>query len=61
MKRWLKRILIGAVVLALGGWLLGTVLMRSWTAKPPPLPADISIMQLNPKCATARRGSASRG
>ncbi len=49
MKRWLKRILIGAVVLALGGWLLGSVLMRSWTAKPPPLPADVAIMQLKPE------------
>ncbi len=49
MRKWLQRILIGAVVLALGGWLLGTLLMRSWTAKPPPLPADISIMQRQPE------------
>ena len=43
MKRSLKRFLIGAVVIVLGGWLLGSVLIRSWTAKPPPLPADTSI------------------
>lgn len=49
MKRWLKRILIGAAVLALGGWLLGSILMRSWTAKPPPLPADVAILQLKPE------------
>jgi tetratricopeptide (TPR) repeat protein len=49
MNRWLKRILIGASVLGLGGWLLGSVLLRSWTAKPPPLPADVSIMQLKPE------------
>lgn len=49
MRKWLQRILIGAMVLALGGWLLGTVLMRSWTAKPPPLPADTSIMQRQPE------------
>jgi predicted choloylglycine hydrolase len=49
MKRWLKRILIGAIVIVLGGWLLGGVLMRSWTAKPPPLPADISITKLQPE------------
>ena len=49
MKRWLKRILTGALVLALGGWLLGKVIMRSWTAKPPPLTGDISIMQLKPE------------
>ena len=44
MKR-LKKILIVLAVLILGGWLLSTVLMRAWTAKPPPLPADVSIMQ----------------
>ncbi len=52
MKRWLKRTLIGATVLALGGWLLGTLLLRSWTARPPPLPADVAIMRLQPE----RRG-----
>jgi isopenicillin-N N-acyltransferase like protein len=49
MKRWLKRILTVAIVLGLGGWLLGTVLLRSWTAKAPPLPADTSIMQRQPE------------
>ncbi len=49
MRKWLQRILIGAMVLALGGWLLGSLLMRSWTAKPPPLPADTSIMQRQPE------------
>ena len=49
MKRWLKRILIVGVVLTLGGWLLGSFLMRMWTAKPPPLPADVSIMQRKPE------------
>jgi len=48
MKRWLKRIVVLAVLLGVGGWLLGGVLMRSWTAKPPPLPADTSILQLQP-------------
>jgi len=48
MKRWLKRILVLAVLLGVGGWLLGGVLMRSWTAKPPPMPADTSILQLQP-------------
>jgi tetratricopeptide (TPR) repeat protein len=44
MKR-LKKILIVLAVLFLGGWLLSSLLLRAWTAKPPPLPADVSIMQ----------------
>jgi isopenicillin-N N-acyltransferase-like protein len=44
MKR-LKKILIVLAVLVVGGWLMGNLLMRMWTAKPPPLPADVSIMQ----------------
>jgi isopenicillin-N N-acyltransferase-like protein len=46
MKRWLKRILISVAVLALGGWLLLSFLLRQWTAKPPPLPANSSVTQL---------------
>lgn len=49
MRKWLKRILISVGVLALGGWLLGTILLRSWTAKAPPLPADTTIMQRQPE------------
>ena len=49
MKRWLKRLGIAAVVLFLGGWLLSGMLVRSWTAKPPPLPADTSILQAKPE------------
>ena len=48
MKR-LKKILIVLAVLILGGWLLSSFLMRAWTAKPPPLPADVSIMQAKPE------------
>lgn len=49
MKRRFTRLLIGAAVIVLGGWLLGGVLIRSWTAKPPPLPADTSITKLQPE------------
>ncbi len=49
MKRWLKRILIGAAVLALSGWLLLSFLLKQWTAKPPPLPTNSSIVQLKPE------------
>lgn len=48
MKR-LKKILIVLAVLVLGGWLLSSFLVRCWTAKPPPLPADVSIMQAKPE------------
>jgi hypothetical protein len=44
MKR-LKKYLIVLAILVVGGWLAGKLLMRMWTAKPPPLPADVSIMQ----------------
>ena len=46
LKQWLKRILLGAVLLALIGWLVGAWLLRHWTAKPPPLPREVAILQL---------------
>jgi len=49
IKKWLKRILICGLFLVLAVWLFGPMLMRSWEAKPPPLPADTSIMQLKPE------------
>ena len=49
MKRWLKRILISLAVLALGGWLLVSILLRQATAKPPPLPANNKIISLQPE------------
>jgi isopenicillin-N N-acyltransferase-like protein len=49
MKKWLKRILIGAIFLVLIGWLAITLILRDCIAKPPPLPADISIMSLKPE------------
>ena len=49
MKRWLKRIAIGALVLALAGWLSLEFMLTRWTAKPPPLPADVAIMRLKPE------------
>ncbi len=48
MKR-LKKYLIVLALLLVGGWLAGNLLMRMWTAKPPPLPADVSIMQAQPE------------
>lgn len=48
MKR-LKKLLIILAVLVLGGWLIGNFLLRQWTAKPPPLPADVSIRQAQPE------------
>lgn len=49
IKKWLKRILLGAVVLALVGWGAGAWLLHRWTAKPPPLPRDPAILSLKPE------------
>jgi isopenicillin-N N-acyltransferase like protein len=49
LKKWFKRILLGGILLVLAGWLVGAMLLRSWEAKPPPLPTDTSIMQLKPE------------
>ncbi len=49
MKKWSKRLLLGAVVVLLLGWLTGALLLQSWTAKPPPLPADTAILSLKPE------------
>lgn len=48
MKR-LKKVLIVLAILVVGGWLMGNLLMRMWTAKPPPLPADVAIMSAQPE------------
>lgn len=45
MKRWLRRLFIAALLLALAGWFLSAVMIRVWTAKPPPLPANTAILQ----------------
>ena len=49
MKKWLKRILIGGVLLTLVGGLWLSWLVRRSVAAPPPLPADTSILQLKPE------------
>ena len=49
IKKWLKRILISASVLTLAGWFVIASLLRHWTAKPPPLPRDVAILQLKPE------------
>ena len=49
IKKWLKRILLGTIVLALVGWIAGAWLLRRWTAKPPPLPRDVAILSLQPE------------
>src|SRR4051794_20723446 len=49
MKKWLKRILICGLGLSVGSWLTGSWLLKSWMAKPPPLPADVKILQLKPQ------------
>ena len=49
IKKWLKWLSLGAVLCALLGWLVGSLLLRRWEAPPPPLPADTSILQLKPE------------
>src|ERR1051326_8246509 len=44
--KWFKRVALGTFVLALSGWVTGALLLRSWTAKPPPIPPNASILQL---------------
>ncbi|MGZ4961240.1 MAG: C45 family autoproteolytic acyltransferase/hydrolase [Limisphaerales bacterium] len=49
IKKFLKRLLIGAIVLTLAGWAVISSLLRHWTAKPPPLPRDVAFLQLKPE------------
>ena len=49
IKKWLGQLLLGAVLLGLTIWVAGGLLLRSWEAKPPPLPADTSILKLKPE------------
>src|SRR5262245_13536336 len=45
-RKWPRRILVGTVIFGLTGWLLGAIMLRSWIATPPTIPADASILQL---------------
>src|SRR4051812_4825518 len=44
--KWLKRIFLGIIIFALGSWVTGALLLRRWTAKPPPIPANAPILKL---------------
>ena len=52
--KWLKRLLLTAICVALAGWVVGSWLLRSWTAQPPPLPADTAILKLKPEAHDGR-------
>ena len=45
----MKRFFFSAILLVLIGWLAAILIVRHSIAKPPPLPADISIMSLKPE------------
>jgi isopenicillin-N N-acyltransferase-like protein len=47
--KWFKRIFVSAIFLVLIGWLAIFLIVRHSIAKPPPLPADVSIMSLKPE------------
>src|SRR5262245_24307509 len=46
LRKWSKRIAVGTVIFAFVAWLSGALLLRSWTATPPPIPANASILAL---------------
>ena len=54
MKKWLKRILLGGILLVLAAWLTLSQLLHRWEAKPPALPADTTILQLKPELRDGR-------
>ena len=49
IQKWLLRGLASAVALALVGFVIGAWLLRSWTNRPPALPADTSVTLLQPE------------
>jgi isopenicillin-N N-acyltransferase-like protein len=49
LKKWFKRIFFSAIFLVLIGWLAVALILQHCIAKPPPLPADTSIMSLKPE------------
>ena len=49
IKKWLPRILWGAIFLAAVGWLAAVLIVRHSLAPPPALPADTSILRLKPE------------
>jgi tetratricopeptide (TPR) repeat protein len=48
-KKWLQRIFFSAIFLVLISWLAVVLILRHCIAKPPPLPADVSILSLKPE------------
>lgn len=54
VKTWLVRLLLGAVLLALGIWVAAFLVVRHSVAQPPPLPADVSILRLKPEARDGR-------
>jgi hypothetical protein len=46
LRKWLKRIALVTIVFALVAWLGGALLLRRWTATPPPIPANAPILAL---------------
>src|SRR5690242_4684407 len=46
LRKWSKRIALVTIIFALVAWLGGALLLRSWTATPPPIPANAAILAL---------------
>jgi hypothetical protein len=55
LSKWLRRILLGAVVLAVAGWFTIGWLLKRWESKPPPLPPEAgAVMALKPESRDGR-------
>jgi len=46
IKIWFKRLAVGAILVVLFGWLAAVIMVHGSIAKPPPLPPDVSVLQL---------------
>lgn len=49
IKKWFLRLLFGAILFALLSWLAAVLIVRHSIATPPPMPADVSVLQLKPE------------
>ncbi|HEY4414342.1 MAG TPA: C45 family peptidase [Verrucomicrobiae bacterium] len=49
LKTRIKRIVLGMALLVAAGWITAAIVVHFSLAKPPPLPADVSVLKLKPE------------